>query len=118
MSAFRRWQDWAVVVAGLVMIAAPYVFSETSNSNALWATGLIGGAVAICGLLAASTRYAGMMEALPALAGIVAFAAPFVVNYTNLTATSWTSYIVGAIAILAAGEVSLVSPAGHSPQHT
>lgn len=115
MTAFRRWQDWTVVLAGILLVVAPYVFNETSNSTALWTTGIIGAAMAISGLLSASTRYANAMEFLPALCGIAAFFAPFVGNFTNLTATSWTSYIVGVVAVLLAGEVSLESRG--TPQH-
>lgn len=111
MRAYKRWQDWIEVAAGVCLIAAPYVFGETSNSTALWATAIIGAAMAVFGLVAASTRYANAAEFLPALAGVVAFAAPWVFTYSNLTATSWASWIAGVVVVLAAGEVSLESSA-------
>ena len=109
MTAFRRWQDWVVVIAGIALLAAPYIFGETGNSNALWTTGIIGVAMAVVGFMAASTGRANGMEFLPAIAGLAAFLAPWVVPYTDLTATAWVSWIVGAVAVVAAGEVTLES---------
>jgi hypothetical protein len=116
MTAFKRWQDWTTIVAGVALLITPYVFGETSNSDALWATGVIGGAMVVLGLISASTEQISGWEWILALAGVAAFAAPWVFTFTGLTAMAWVSWVAGAAVVVAAGEGGLEA-AGFSAQH-
>jgi hypothetical protein len=42
-------------------------------------------------------------EALTMLFGVLLFVAPWVLTYTSHDAASWTSWVVGAIAVVLAG---------------
>ena len=109
MTAYRRWQDWVVMVAGAALVLAPRLAGETSDTTALWTTLLVGGAMVVCGLLAASTRFANAMELFPFGAGFVALLAPWVMGYEQLPVAAWASWIAGLAAIIASSRASLES---------
>lgn len=113
MGAFKRWQDWLIVLAGICVVAAPYVFGETSSAGTLWATGIIGVLLVLTALLASSTERANSIEWLPGIMGGIVFLAPWVFGYSDLTSTAWTSWAAGAVAMLAAIEVTVTAPAPH-----
>src|SRR6202171_5720298 len=47
MTAWKRWQDWSVVVLGAVMLVTPFVFGETSQSVAASAAYVLGALIAL-----------------------------------------------------------------------
>lgn len=52
-TAFKRWQDWTIIAIGIVVVATPFVFSETSNHNAAYSAYFMGALVVLAGLLGA-----------------------------------------------------------------
>jgi hypothetical protein len=52
-------------------------------------------------------------EALTMLFGVLLFVAPWVLTYTDHNGASWTSWVVGAIAIVLAGSAIPASNRAH-----
>jgi SPW repeat len=54
MKAWRRWQDYATMVFGVLLFASPFVFNEhTFASLTAWVLGVL---LVVAGIVAASTR--------------------------------------------------------------
>jgi len=99
-TAFKRWQDWAIVAVGVVVFATPFVFGETSNSNAAYSAYLLGALVAFAGL--ASAFMAAPVKPIAlivALLGVILFFTPWLFGFTAATATSWVSWIAGVLVV-------------------
>src|SRR5690242_4027836 len=107
-----RKMYWITGLLGLALGVCPWVFNYTDNTNALWASVIIGAAIVLVSLYKAVIQDSQYWEYwVVGLAGIVAVAAPFVLNFTALTEALWASIIVGVLAVLIAGyEVFFVQP--------
>jgi SPW repeat-containing protein len=103
-TAFKRWQDWAIVAIGIVVFATPFVFGETSNSNAAYSAYLLGALVALAGL--ASAFMAAPVKPIAwivALLGVILFFTPWLFGFTAAAATSWVSWIAGVLVVGVSG---------------
>src|SRR5260370_20630635 len=67
MTTWRRWQDWVVVALGVITFLTPFVFGDTSQTVAASTAYVVGGLIALGGLLNAAMSKAGGPAALPAL---------------------------------------------------
>lgn len=106
-TAFRRWQDWAIVAIGIVVFATPLVFSETSNGNAAYSAYIMGALVALAGLLSAfMATPSKLVEWIVAVLGVILFFTPWLFAFTAATATSWVSWIAGLVEVAVVGLVA------------
>lgn len=103
---------WVTGLAGLALIAAPWVLNYSNETNPLWASIIIGAVIALVSAYKAFARDIASWEYwIAGIAGIAAVVAPFVLGFTALTAALWTLVIVGAfVAILSLYEVFFVAP--------
>ena len=110
--AWTRWQDWAEVVLGVVVLLAPLVVN-TSNA-ARWTMIVLGALIAIDGLVSLARPAMVYGEWFQIVLGALLFISPFVMGYTNLTGAAWTSWIAGVL-VVAAG--ALAMPAANTAHH-
>lgn len=96
---WTRPYDWAEVVLGAVAVASP-LWMDTDNA-AMWTMVVLGGLVALDGLV--SLAMPGMVagEALQIVLGVLMFISPWVMSYTHLTGIAWSSWVIGALAVVA-----------------
>jgi SPW repeat-containing protein len=110
---WRRWQDWAVVVVGVLLFIAPFAFHATLGSTVAW-TAWVGGVLLVIGglwsLSAPATRFTHWVEVL---IGVLVFIAPWVLGFLALTAMAWSAWILGALAVILAGWVLLSDRQSH-----
>jgi uncharacterized membrane protein HdeD (DUF308 family) len=120
MSASKRWQDWALVVLGVILFVAPFLFGAMASVSAAW-TAYIGGALMVVfGVvnLANPAFLAG--EWIEGVLGVLVFLAPWLLAFSALGAIAWSAWIVGVLAVLLAGSVlfgSTEQTAAVSAQH-
>jgi hypothetical protein len=103
-TAFKRWQDWAVVAIGVVVFATPFVFGETSSSSAAYSAYIMGGLVAVVGLVSAFLANSSkIVEGIVTGLGVILFFTPWLFGFTAVTATSWVSWIAGVLVVGVSG---------------
>jgi hypothetical protein len=109
---WTRPHDWAEVVLGLVAVLSP-LWLDT-NTAAMWTLIVMGGLVALDGL--ASLAMPGMVygEGIQIVLGALLVLSPWVIGYTELSAASWTSWIVGALTIVVGAAALPVANAVHA----
>ncbi len=105
MTAWKRWQDWSVVVLGAIMFVTPFVFGETSQTLAANAAYVLGVLVALAGLGNAATQRVSGFEIVPAILAVVLFVSPWVFGFTAVTALAWSAWIVAILIVLAIGSL-------------
>jgi SPW repeat len=114
-TAFRRWQDWAVIAIGVVVFATPFVSGETSNGNSTNSAYVLGALVAGAGLLAAFMASPSRLVVwIVAALGVVLFFSPWLFGFTAVTATAWVSWIAGVLVVGVSGIELLIE----NPQKT
>src|SRR5438045_9072923 len=96
---------WITGLLGIALGVAPWAFNYTDNTNAMWASIIIGAAIVLVSAWKAIMQDENQYWEywLAGLAGVVAIAAPFVFGFTALTEAIWMSIIVGALGVLIAG---------------
>ena len=105
MTAWKRWQDWSVVVLGAIMFVTPFVFGETSQTVAASAAYVLGVLLVLAGLGNAATAKAGGLEIVPAILAVILFVSPWIFGFTTVTALAWSAWIVAILAVLAIGSM-------------
>ncbi|HEV7647890.1 MAG TPA: SPW repeat protein [Actinophytocola sp.] len=113
-TAVRPWTrpyDWAEVVLGVVA-ALSTIWMDTDNA-AMWTMIVLGVLVALDGLasLAAPGQVYG--EGIQIVLGVLMFISPWVMSYTELNGISWTSWIIGALTVIAGAAALPVAQAAH-----
>ena len=72
------------------------------DTTGTWVMVIIGAAIALMALVALYEPGAYVDEGMTAVGGVAAFIAPSVFIYTDSDSAAWTSWIVGAVVVIAA----------------
>ena len=91
------------LLAGLYAALSPIWVSTSGERDAFWALIVLGAALAVTALFSLALPGIVATEWLTVLFGVLLFAAPWVLTYTDRTGASWTSWVVGAIAVVLGG---------------
>ena len=99
MTAWKRWQDYATVLFGILLIISPFVFGETSHHLSSYGAYGLGALLVLGGIVAAATREArrSLIVNAPGIAAVITFIAAIVLLFGGAPAIALTA---GAMAIL------------------
>jgi hypothetical protein len=103
MRPWTRLQDWGTLLAGLYAALSPIWVSTTGERDAYWALIALGVLLAVSALVSLAMPGIVATEWLAVLFGVLLFAAPWVLTYTDRVGASWTSWVVGVIAVVLGG---------------
>ena len=115
MRPWTRLQDFGTLIAGLYAALSPIWVSTTGERDAFWALIVLGALLAITALVSLAMPGVVATEWLTVLFGVLLFVAPWVLTYTERTAASWTSWVVGAIAVVLGGFTGFSMSTGDRP---
>jgi hypothetical protein len=113
--AWTRPQDWLSLIAGAYLALSP-LWVDIDNTGT-WAMVVIGAAIGVMALIGLAAPGAYIDEWMAAVGGAAAIAAPWVFTYTDATAASWTSWIAGAVTVVAALAAVPASRSVYRHQH-
>jgi SPW repeat len=105
MTAWKRWQDYTTMVAGVLLVLSPFFFGETSAGVAAASAYVLGVLLILAGILAAAMSEGRGIELVPGVVGVVTFASPWVLGFAGVTAIAWTAWVLGIVVVLAAGSL-------------
>jgi uncharacterized membrane protein HdeD (DUF308 family) len=109
--AWTRPHDWAEVVIGVVAALSPLWLS--TDSKAMWTMVVLGALIALDGLASLAMPSMVYGEGIQIALGVLMFLAPWVMSYTTLNGASWTSWIAGALTVIAGAAAMPVASAAH-----
>jgi hypothetical protein len=113
MRAGTRLQDFGTLIAGLYAALSPIWVSTTDERGAFWALIVLGVLLAATALVSLAMPGIVATEWLTVLFGVLLFIAPWVLTYTDRVGASWTSWVVGVIAVALAGSAVPASNRAH-----
>jgi SPW repeat-containing protein len=96
-----RWR--LAALAGLYAALSPIWVSTSGERDAYWALIVLGAVMAVTALFSLAMPAIVATEWLTVLFGVLLFAAPWVLTYTDRVGASWTSWVVGAIGVVLGG---------------
>lgn len=103
MKAWRRWQDWTILILGMALILAPGIFglvSLTAFALNSWFIGVLAIAVAFLSL---SQPRRLVTEWIILLLGIWLFFSPWSLSFHTVSAATATAWIVGILFVVTSG---------------
>jgi hypothetical protein len=100
--AWTRWQDWVEVVVGVVALLSPLLWLDTSTKT-LWTMVILGALIAIDGLWSLAAPRLMTSETIQVVLGVLLFISPWVMSFAADSGAAWTSWIAGALAVIASG---------------
>lgn len=96
---WTRWQDWTAVVAGAVAALSPLWTAHTTAS--VWLMVILGVVIAASGVVNLASPGMPWVETAQVVLGAVLVLAPWLGVYTGQTGAAWTSWIAGAVVVIA-----------------
>lgn len=104
MSAWKRWQDYATMLFGVLVIISPLVFSETSHHTATLGAYALGALLVVGGIAAALNREPrrSLFVNAPGIAAVLTFVAAIVLLFSGAIGIALTAGFM-AILTVAAG---------------
>lgn len=127
MSAWKRWQDWATFILGILLIISPFAFGAATTSGttgtygtagmtaAFWSAIVLGILIALVSLVNLAKPAFEVGHWFELLLGFVVFVTPWVLGYTTSTRMAWSAWVIGVLcALLAASVVYSVRRSGHT----
>jgi hypothetical protein len=84
-----------------------------TNNAAMWTMIILGALVALDGLASLAVPGQVYSEGIQIVLGVLMFISPWVMGYTELTGISWTSWIIGALTVIAGAAALPVAQAAH-----
>jgi uncharacterized membrane protein HdeD (DUF308 family) len=101
---WTRWQDWAEVVIGVLVLLSPLVVD--TDTAAMWTMIVLGALIALDGLVSLAMPATTYGEWFQMVLGVLLFISPWVMGYSEFTAASWVSW-VGGVLTIAAGALAM-----------
>jgi len=121
MSAWKRWQDWVIVVLGVLLfitpLGTPFVFGGVATASAAYTAYAMGVLIAAIGLFLLANPAKVVGEWIEVLLGVVLVVSPFLLGFSGVVVVAYTAWIIGAPAILLAGSVILTRRRRPAPAH-
>lgn len=104
MTSWRRWQDYATMLFGVLLFVSPFVFGETSQQTAAISAYVLGVLLVLSGIFAAALREARRSPILnaPGAVAVITFLAPFVLGFAGVSGIAWTAWVLAVLTILVA----------------
>jgi len=102
MTASRRWQDYATMVFGVLLVISPVVFGETTQQTAAVAAYVLGALLILSGIVAARTREPrrSLILNAPGLVSVLTVVAPFALGFTAVSGIAWSAWVLGIATVL------------------
>jgi uncharacterized membrane protein HdeD (DUF308 family) len=101
---WRRWQDWAVLVIGVLTLLSPIVVA--TNTAARWTLIVFGVLIAAAGVWSLAMPGSVYSEYVHMALGVLLFISPWVLAYSSMGGASWVSWVAGVLTV-AAGVAAL-----------
>ncbi|MGO4385231.1 SPW repeat protein [Specibacter sp. RAF43] len=99
MKRWNRWQDYVAIIAGLyAALSTLWTTQQTSSMVMMIGCGVLLIAAGAWNLSRPGTPVA---EWVQMILGALLFISPWVAGYTGHTGAAWTSWIAGAVALVA-----------------
>lgn len=114
MKRWNRWQDYVAVIAGLfAALSTLWTTQQGSSLVMMLGCGVLLMATGVWNLLSPGQPVA---EWVQMVLGALLFVSPWIAGYTAHTGAAWTSWITGAVAVIAG--VLALQPSMHEHSET
>ncbi|MGH3794927.1 MAG: SPW repeat domain-containing protein [Pseudonocardiaceae bacterium] len=108
---WMRWQDWGAVVLGI--IAGISVLWLTTSHAAMWSLVVFGVLLLVSGVWSLAMPGSVSSEYVHIGLGVLLFISPWVLGYIDFNGASWTSWVIGVLAVAVGASAIPVATTTH-----
>lgn len=103
MSAWKRWQDYATMVFGVIVFISPLVFSETWHHTATLGAYVLGAPLVVAGIVAAFNREArrSLFVNAPGAVAVITFVAAIALLFSGAAGIALTAGLMAILTVVA-----------------
>jgi uncharacterized membrane protein HdeD (DUF308 family) len=112
MTAWKRWQDYATMVFGVLLIISPFAFGETSHHLSTYAAYVLGALLIASGIVAAATREPrrSLIVNAPGIAAVITFVAAIVLLFGGAPGIAWTAGVLAILTVAVGATLRMARP--------
>jgi uncharacterized membrane protein HdeD (DUF308 family) len=112
MTTWKRWQDYATMVFGVLLIISPFVFGETSHHISTYGAYVLGALLVLSGIVAAATREPrrSLIVNAPGIAAVITFVAAIVLVFGGAPAIALTAGVLAILTVLVGATLRMGLP--------
>ncbi len=109
MSAWKRWQDYATMLFGVLVVISPLVFGETSHHTATLGAYVLGALLVVGGIVAALNREPrrSLFVNAPGIAAVITFVAAIVLLFSGAIGIALTAGLMAILTVAAGATVRM-----------
>jgi uncharacterized membrane protein HdeD (DUF308 family) len=102
MTAWKRWQDYATMGLGVLLIVSPFIFGETSHHLSSYGAFVLGALLVLSGTVAAATREArrSLIVNAPGIAAVITFVAAIVLAFKGVPGIALSAGVLAILTVL------------------
>ena len=112
MPAWKRWQDWLVVVLGVLLfitpLLSPLVFGGPVTATAAYTAYVMGVLLIAFGLYTLARPGMPTVEWIQVALGLLLIASPFALGFMGVVGIAYSAWTIGVLVVLLAGSVLLM----------
>jgi hypothetical protein len=110
MSAWKRWQDYATMLFGVILAISPFVFGEKLHHRSPYVAFVLGALLLLSGIVAAANREPrrSLIVNAPGIAAVITFVAAIVLGFVGIDSAvsqgrvgiAWTAGVLAILTVL------------------
>jgi uncharacterized membrane protein HdeD (DUF308 family) len=102
MTTWKRWQDYATMAFGVLLIISPFVFGETSHHISTYGAYMLGALLVLAGIVAAATREPrrSLIVNAPGIAAVITFIAAVVLVFGGAPGIAVSAGVLAVLTIV------------------
>ena len=112
MTAWKRWQDYATMVFGVLLIISPFVFGETSHHTSSYGAYVLGALLGLSGIVAAANREPrrSLVVNAPGIAALITFIAAVVLGFVGVPGIAVAAGVLAILTVLVGATLRMGKP--------
>jgi uncharacterized membrane protein (UPF0136 family) len=109
MGAWKRWQDYATMVFGVLLFISPLVFGETGHRTSTYSAYVLGALLVLGGIVAANTKEPrrSLVVNAPGIAAVITFIAAIVLAFGGAPGVALTAGVLAVLTVAAGATLRL-----------
>lgn len=112
MTSWKRWQDYATMVSGVLVGISPFVFGETTHTISSIGAYVLGILLIASGVVAAMTKEPrrSLVVNAPGIAAVLTFIGGVVLLFRSAPGIAWTLIVLSVVCILIGATLRIETP--------
>lgn len=116
MISERRWEDWGVLLVGLLLLLSPVLFATTLGAVEAWAAYVLGALIVLVGAASLTFERFKIGGAIQIGLAVLVFFSPWLLGFAAVTGMAVTAWVLAVGLVLLIGGEFVTGEGRQIPQ--